>query len=107
MNVGPVHYAVLSGLVFALALYGVLARRNALQALVALVLLFSAPVIALFGLVQTGGGGSGSGPPLGGALAFFAIIAMASEAVVGLGTVLLIWRRTGTGDIDEYVEVEG
>jgi len=105
MNVGPVHYAVLSGLVFALALYGVLARRNALQALVALALLFSAPVIALFGFVQTGGGGSG--PPLGGALAFFAIIAMASEAVVGLGVVLLIWRRTGTGDIDEYVEVEG
>ena len=40
-------------------------------------------------------------------LAFVAIIAIASEAVVGLGVVLLIWRRTGTGDIDEYVEVEG
>jgi NADH-quinone oxidoreductase subunit K len=104
MNVGPAHYAVLSGLVFALALYGALARRNALHALVALVLLFSAPVIALVGFVQAGGG---SGPPLGGALAFVAIIAMASEAVVGLGVVLLIWRRTGTGDIDEYVEVEG
>ena len=105
MSVGPAHFAVLSALVFALALYGVLARRNSLHALAALVLLFSAPVIALVGFVETGAGASG--PPLGGALALMAVVAMASEAVVGLAVAMLMWRRTGTGDIDEYIEVDG
>ena len=91
MSIGPAHFAVLSAIVFAIGLYGVLARRNALHALLALVVLSLAPVIALVGFAHTGRGGAT--PPLG--------------DVVGLSVVLLLWRRTGTGDVEEFIDVEG
>jgi len=105
VTVGPAEFAVLSAILFAIGLFGVLARRNALHALVALFVLFTAPVVALVGFAHTGRGGSG--PPLGDALAFFALVAVGSITVLGLSVVLLLWRRTGTADIDELVDVEG
>jgi NADH-quinone oxidoreductase subunit K len=106
VTVGPVQYAILSAIVFAIGLYGVMARRNALHALVPLLLLFTAPVIALVGFAHIGQGG-GAGPPEGDAVAFFAILAMAGEAITGLSVVLLLWRRTGSADIDDFLDVEG
>jgi len=105
MSIGPAHFAVLSAIVFAIGLYGVLARRNALHALLALVVLSLAPVIALVGFAHTGRGGAT--PPLGDALAFFALVTTGAIAVVGLSVVLLLWRRTGTGDVEEFIDVEG
>jgi NADH-quinone oxidoreductase subunit K len=105
VNVGPAHFAVLSAIVFALGLYGVLARRNALHVIVALVVLALAPVIALVGFAHTGRGGTG--PPLGDALAFLALVTAGATAVVGLSVVMLLWRRTGSADVDELIDVEG
>lgn len=105
MSIGPAHFAVLSAIVFAIGLYGVLARRNALHVLVALVLISLAPVIALVGFAHTGRGGAT--PPLGDAFALFALVSTGAIAAVGLSVVVLLWRRTGTGDVEEFVDVEG
>jgi NADH-quinone oxidoreductase subunit K len=105
VSIGPAHFAVLSAILFAVGLYGVLARRNALHVVVALVVLLTAPAVALVGFAHTGRGGAG--PPLGDALAFFAMVTTGAVAALGLSLVLLVWRRTGTADIDELVDVEG
>jgi len=105
VSVGPGHYAVLSAIVFALGLYGVLTRSHVFGVLMALMLLFAAPVIALVGFTHTGMGGSR--PPLGDALALFAVVAAGAEASVGIAIALLVWRRTGSADVDELIEVEG
>jgi len=105
VSIGPAHFAVLSAIVFAIGLYGVLARRNALHVLLAVVVISLAPVIALVGFAHTVRGGPA--PPMGDALAFFALVTTGAIAVVGLSVVLLLWRRTGTGDVEEFVDVEG
>lgn len=104
MNVGPGHFAVLSAIVFALGLYGVLSRRNPLGLVMSLWVLFSAPIIALVGFTHTGRGGSQ--PPVGDALAFFAIVAVAAESVLGVALALLLWRRSHGADGDELVEAD-
>ena len=104
MNVGPGHFAVLSAIVFALGLYGVLARRNPLGVVMSLWVLFSAPVIALVGFTHTGRGGTQ--PPVGDALAFFTIVAVAAEGVLGIALALLLWRRSHSADSDELAEAD-
>ncbi|MBV8194881.1 MAG: NADH-quinone oxidoreductase subunit NuoK [Candidatus Dormibacteraeota bacterium] len=102
MNVGPGHYAVLSAVVFALGLYGVLVRSNMLGVLIAVFLLFSAPVIALVGFSHIGGGA----PPLGEALALFGVVAAAAQLATAIGITLLVWRRIGSGEVDDLMEAD-
>jgi NADH:ubiquinone oxidoreductase subunit K len=104
MNVGPGHFAVLSAIVFALGLYGVLSRRNPLGLVMSMWVLFSAPVIALVGFTHTGRGADQ--PPMGDALAFFAIVAVAAEGVLGVALALLLWRRGHEADGDELAEAD-
>jgi NADH-quinone oxidoreductase subunit K len=99
VTVGPGEYAVLSALVFALGLYGVLTRTNLIASLIAVLLLFAAPVIALVGF--------STGAPLGDALALLAVLAAAAEALVGVSIAFLLWRRIGSSDIDDLIDVEG
>jgi len=105
VTVGPGQYAVLSAIVFALGIYGVLTRSNLLGVLMALMLLFAAPVIALVGFTHAGMGGTR--PPLGDAFALFAVVASGVEGAVGIAIALLVWRRTSSADVDDLVEVEG
>ncbi len=103
MNVGPAHYAALSAILFAIGLFGVTARRNALTALASLSVLFSAPVIAAVGFAESG---DGSVPRLGDALAMFALAALCAELIVGGAVAALLWRRAETADLDEMVELD-
>jgi NADH-quinone oxidoreductase subunit K len=103
MNVGPAHYAALSAILFAIGLFGVSARRNAVAALASLSILFSAPVIAVVGFSESG---DGSLPRLGGAFALFTLAALCAELIVGVAVAALVWRRSDTADIDEMVELD-
>ena len=103
MTAGPGHYALLSALVFGLGLFGVLSRRDAVGLLMSALVLFTAPVVALVGFAHAGG--AGAVPPTGDALAVFAVVAAASEAVVGVALLLLLWRRIGSGDAEEFDEI--
>lgn len=101
MNAGPGAYAVLSAVVFAIGLYGLLSRSTTHGVLLAIPVLFSAPVIALIGFSQSGGPQSA-----GGALALFAVIAAAAVVAAGAGLALLVRRRVGSDDVDDLVELE-
>ncbi|MGH7722809.1 MAG: NADH-quinone oxidoreductase subunit NuoK [Candidatus Dormibacteria bacterium] len=103
MNVGPAHYAALSAILFAIGLFGVTARRNAVAALASLSVLFSAPVVAAVGVAESG---NGSLPRLGDALALFTIAALCAELVVGAAVAALLWRRADTADLDEMTEAD-
>ena len=59
MNIGNGQYAVLSAVVFAIGLYGVFARRHPLAVVMALGLLFAAPLIALAGFISATASTSG------------------------------------------------
>lgn len=102
MTAGPAAYAALSGVVFALGVFGLITRSSTWAVLMAIVVLLSAPVIALVGFSQ-----GGSGPTAtGGALALFAVLAIVAVAATGAGMALLVQRRGGSSDVDDLVELE-
>lgn len=103
MNVGPGHYAVLSGVLFALGLFGVIARRSATAALASLSVLFSAPVVLAVGFAESG---NGSNPRLGDVLALFTIGGLCAELIVGGAVAALLWRRGETADLEEMTELD-
>jgi NADH-quinone oxidoreductase subunit K len=102
VTVGAGQFAVLSALVFAIGLYGVLARRHPLGVAMAVGLLFAAPVIALVGFTHAVPG------PLafGDALAAFAIVAASCVCSLGFALIVLLWRRTGRADVDALGDLE-
>lgn len=102
MNAGPGHFAVLSAIVFAIGLFGVVAHGGLVRSLISIAVLFSAPVIALVGFAQTGLGGSG--PPTGNAFAALAMAAAVAQTLAAAGAAVLVWRRTGEGGLEAESE---
>lgn len=104
MNAGSGEYAVLSAIVFAIGIYGLLARRHPLGVVMALGLLFAAPLIALVGFTAIASNVQQA--PLGGALAVMAIVAATCACSLGFAIVLLLWRRSGRADVDALGDIE-
>jgi NADH-quinone oxidoreductase subunit K len=104
VNVGSGEFAVLSAVVFAIGIYGLLARRHPLAVVMSLGLLFAASVIALVGFNATAA--TINEAPLGGALAVMAIVAATCACGLGFAIVLLLWRRSGRADVDALGDVE-
>jgi NADH:ubiquinone oxidoreductase subunit K len=103
VTAGPGAFALLSAAVFAIGTFGVLARRHPLGVVMAVGLLFAAPVIALVGFTH-----AIQAPPLaiGDGLAAFAIVAASCLCSVGFALIVLLWRRTGRADIDALGDLE-
>jgi NADH-quinone oxidoreductase subunit K len=104
VTIGVGQYAVLSAVVFAIGIYGVLARRHPLGVVIALGLLFAAPVIALVGF--TSATQNVQQTPVGGALSVMAILAATCACGIGFALLLLLWRRSGRADVDALGDVE-
>jgi NADH-quinone oxidoreductase subunit K len=104
VSAGPGAFALLSAAVFAIGIYGVLARRHPLGVVMAVGLLFAAPVIALVGFTH-----AIQAPPLaiGDGLAAFTIVAASCLCSIGFALIVLLWRRTGRADIDALGDLEG
>ena len=92
-----VYPLVLGALLFAIGLYGVLARRNAITVLMAVELLLNAVTINLvaFGSIIR------DALNIGQIFTLFIITIAAAETGLGLAIVLLIFRQKGTAGIDE------
>lgn len=103
MTPGPAQYAVLSALLFAIGLFGVVCRRNSIAAIASLSIVFSAPVVAAVGVAQSG---NGTYPPLGTAVGLVVITALCAQLLVGGAIAALVWRRSGTADLDELADTE-
>jgi NADH-quinone oxidoreductase subunit K len=91
-----VYPLLLGALLFAIGLYGVLARRNAITVLMAIELLLNAVTINLvaFGsLIRDQFN-------IGQVFTLFIITMAAAETGLGLAIVLMIYRQRGNADID-------
>jgi NADH:ubiquinone oxidoreductase subunit K len=91
-------YLVLSGLLFAVGVFGFLARRNAISMLMSIELMINAVNLAIlaFGAFVA---------PLrthAAVIALLVIAVAAAEATVGLAIVIAIFRNKKTPLVDEY-----
>ena len=95
------HYLVLSAILFSIGLAGVVRRKN-------LLLLFFSTEIML-NAVNIGFAAIGKfyGDLTGQMVAFFIIAVAASEVAVGLGLLVLWYKRTGTIDLESMQEMKG
>jgi NADH-quinone oxidoreductase subunit K len=87
--------------VFSVGLFGLLARRHAISALLSIELMFNAVNLAIVGLSWSRGILSGV------VLVLFAIAITVAEIAVGLSLVLLVARRAKTVVLDDLSELRG
>ena len=94
MTVGLEHYLVLSAVLFAIGLYGALAKRNAIAILLSIEIMLNAVNIAMVAFSRF------ITPALltGQVFAIFIMVVAAAEAAVGLGIIMAIYRGRGTID---------
>jgi NADH-quinone oxidoreductase subunit K len=96
-----VYPLVLGALLFAIGLYGVLARRNAIAVLMAIELLLNAVTLNLvsFNAILRDQYGMGQ------IFTLFIITIAAAETGLGLAIVLLVYRQRATADLSEQREL--
>lgn len=90
------HFLVVSALLFALGIYGILTRKNAILVLMGVELVLNAANINFVAFSRYGGITID-----GQAAAVFVIILAAAEAAVALAIVLNIYHRFQTVNVDE------
>ncbi len=99
--IGLSHYLVLSAILFSIGLVGVIRRRNLLMLFFATEIMLNAANIAFAAL-------SGYMNDLSGQMfAFFIIAVAASEVAVGLGLLILLYKKYGSLDLDDYTMLKG
>jgi len=94
-------YLVLSALLFAVGVMGVLLRRSPLVILLCLELMLNAGNLALIAFSRMVGNVEGQ---------IFALIVMvvaACEVVIGLGIIVAMYRRKLPIDVDDMAELRG
>ncbi len=92
---------------FAVGLFGVLVRRNAIAVLMAIEIMLNAANINLVAFWRYGAIDPAAGPVSGVILAIFVITVAAAEVAVGIGLVLLCYRRTHASDVDRFDSLKG
>ncbi len=90
------HFLLVSAVLFALGLYAIITRRNAILVLMGVELVLNAANINLIAFSRYGGLNLD-----GQVAAVFVIILAAAEAAVALGIVLNIYSRFQTVNVDE------
>lgn len=92
------HYLVLGALVFAIGLYGALAKRSAVAVLMGIELMLNAVNINLLAFNRFLNPGNMSGN----IFAIFVIVVAAAEVAVGLALVINIYRDRLTTNIEDF-----
>ena len=94
-------YLAVSGILFAIGLFGVFVRRNPLVQLLCLELLLGSANLALLAFDRLHAKNDGS------ILAIIVMVVAACEVVVGLGIVVAMYRRGVPIDVDKTRELHG
>jgi NADH-quinone oxidoreductase subunit K len=91
-------YLILASLLFAIGMFGFLARRNAISMLMSIELMLNAVNLSIvaFGAFIPALGAQGQ------IIALFVMAVAAGEATVGLAIVIAIYRNKKTPLVDEY-----
>ena len=92
--IGLQHYLALSGLMFGIAVYGILTRRSVLLVLLSVELALNAANLSFVAF------SSFRGDIAGQVVVFFTMIVAAAEVTVGLAIVLLLFRRKNTTELN-------
>jgi NADH-quinone oxidoreductase subunit K len=88
-------YLLLSAILFAIGVYGVLSRRNAISIFLSIELMLNAANLAFLSF------GRAMGSLHGQVTVLFVIAVAAAEAAVGLAIMVAIFRTRDTIDVDE------
>jgi NADH-quinone oxidoreductase subunit K len=100
MNIGLEHYLVVSVLLFALGLLGVLLRRNLLVIYMSLELMLNAANLALVAFSRFTGRLDGQ------ILVFFVITVAAAEVSVGLALIVALYRKRQTAHVEDLTTMK-
>lgn len=95
------YYVILSAVLFALGVTGVLIRRNAILVFMSVELMLNSANLALVAFARSFADLSGQ------VSVFFVITVAAAEVAVGLALIVTIFRTKRSIDIDELHELEG
>ncbi len=101
LEVGTTHYLVLSFLLFAIGVVGILARRNMITVLMSIELVLNSVNINFIAFSYQLGDLTGQ------IFAIFTIAVAAGEAAVGLGILLALYRLRETTQLDGATEMSG
>jgi NADH-quinone oxidoreductase subunit K len=92
---------------FTIGLIGVLIRRNAIAVLMAIEIMLNAANINLVAFWRYGVQEANEGPLTGVMMALFVITIAAAEVAVGIGLILLCYRRWHAADVDRFDSMSG
>jgi NADH-quinone oxidoreductase subunit K len=95
MSVGLGHYLVVSALLFALGLLGVIVRRNLLIIYMSLELMLNAANLALVAFSRFNNNLDGQ------VFVFFIITVAAAEVAVGLALIVALYRKRQTAQVED------
>ena len=95
------HYVVLSALIFAVGLFGIVTRRNAVVILMSLELMLNGANLAFVAF------GRHHGNLQGQVFTFFVIAVAAAEAAVALAILIALFRLKGGVTLDDAAELRG
>jgi NADH-quinone oxidoreductase subunit K len=100
MNVGLEHYLVVSGMLFALGMLGVIVRRNVLVIYMSLELMLNAANLALVAFSRF------NDNPNGQVFVFFVITVAAAEVAVGLALIVALYRKRQTVQVEDLTSLK-
>ena len=95
------HYLILSGVLFCIGLVGILKRRNLIVLFFSTEILLNSANIALVAISKFSANLNGQ------IVALFIIAIAASEAVVGLGLLILWYKKTGSIELESLDSMKG
>jgi NADH-quinone oxidoreductase subunit K len=101
VRVGPGAYLLLSAILFAIGVAGVLVRRNAIVVFMCIELMLNAVNLSFITFAKTNGSLDGQ------VLAFFVMVVAAAEVVVGLGILVAIFRKRSSTSVDDVNLLKG
>ena len=100
MTVGLEHYLVVSALLFALGLFGVIIRRNVLVIYMCLELMLNAANLALVAFSRFTNNLNGQ------VFVFFIITVAAAEVAVGLALIVALYRKRQTAHVEDLTAMK-
>ncbi len=100
MNVGLEHYLIVSALLFALGLLGVITRRNLLVVYMSLELMLNSANLALVSFSRLNDNLNGQ------VMVFFIITVAAAEVAVGLALIVALYRKRQSAHVEDLTSMK-
>jgi len=101
MDIGTAHYLVLSAILFAIGMLGIVTRRNMIVVLMSIELVLNSVNLNLIAFSYQFSDLTGQ------IMAVFTIAVAAGEAAVGLGILVALFRLRSTTELDRAMELKG